>query len=82
MMEMARKAAKYLSQACKNFLPAQGAKMEVGKSANELINNKLQIYEFVLQIQWSAPYGAENGGRPWSEPRKLDTTWEFTWVIV
>ena len=53
-MEMARKAAKYLSQACKNFLPAQSAKMEVGKSANELINHKPQIYELILQIQRSA----------------------------
>ena len=31
----ARKAAKYLSQACKNFLPAQGAKIppEIGKTS-------------------------------------------------
>ena len=46
---MARKAAKYLSQACKNFLPAQGAKMEVRKSAKELINHKQQIFDFILQ---------------------------------
>ena len=56
---MTRKAAKYLSQACKNFLPAQGAKMEVRKSANELINHKLQIFEFILQIQGSALRRAE-----------------------
>ena len=55
----ARKAAKYLSQACKNFLPAQGVKMEVGKSANELINHKPQIYELILQIQGSALRRAE-----------------------
>ena len=41
----ARKAAKYLSQACKNFLPAQGAKNPSGKRQNELINHKLQIFE-------------------------------------
>ena len=41
----ARKAAKYLSQACKNFLPAQGAKKSLRKSANEFINHKLQIFE-------------------------------------
>ena len=59
IMEMTRKAAKYLSQACKNFLPAQGVKMEVGKSANELINHKPQIYELILQIQGSALRRAE-----------------------
>ena len=41
----ARKAAKYLSQACKNFLPAQGAKNPSGNRQNELINHKLQIFE-------------------------------------
>ena len=46
----ARKAAKYLSQACKNFLPAQSAKMEVRKSANELINHKQLIFDFLLQF--------------------------------
>ena len=64
MMEMARKAAKYLFQACKIFLPAQGAKMEVGKSANELINHKLQIFDFILQIQGSAPMGPKMGVGP------------------
>ena len=58
-METARKAAKTLSQACKNFLPAQGAKMEVRKSAKELINHKLQIFDFLLQFQESAPHGTE-----------------------
>ena len=43
--EKARKAAKYLSQACKNFLPAQGAKNPSGNRQNELINHKLQIFE-------------------------------------
>ena len=56
---MARRAAKYLSQACKNFLPAQGAKMEVRKSASELINHKQLIVDFLLQFQGSAPRGAE-----------------------
>jgi len=44
-MEIARRAAKYLFQACKNFLPAQSAKMKSGKETSELINHKLQIFE-------------------------------------
>ena len=60
-MKMARRAAKYLSQACKNFLPAQGAKMEVRKSANELIYHKLQIFDFLLHSKRSAPCGLKMG---------------------
>ena len=50
---MARRAAKTLFQACKNFLPAQGAKMEVRKSAKELINHKQQIFDFLLHLSFS-----------------------------
>ena len=49
----ARKAAKYLSQACKNFLPAQGAKNPSGNRQNELINHKLQIFDFLLHLSFS-----------------------------
>ena len=49
----ARKAAKYLSQACKNFLPAQGAKNPSGNRQNELINHKLQIFDFILHLSFS-----------------------------
>ena len=49
----ARKAAKYLSQACKNFLPAQGAKFPSGNRQNELINHKLQIFDFILHLSFS-----------------------------
>jgi hypothetical protein len=59
-MEIARKAAKYLSQACKNFLSVQSAKMEVRKSASELINHKQLIFDFLLQFQWSAPLGQKS----------------------
>ena len=49
----ARKAAKYLSQACKNFLPAQGAKNPSGNRQNELINHKLQIFDFILHLSFT-----------------------------
>ena len=53
--EIAPRPAKILFQACKNFLPAQGAKMEVRKSANELINLKLQIFDFFITILQGVP---------------------------
>ena len=58
-MEIARKAAKYLSQACKNFLSAQSAKMEVRKSASELINHKQLIFDFFITISMECPFGTE-----------------------
>ena len=39
----ARKAAKYLSQACKNFLPAQGAKIP---SRNRQTSSSTTNYKF------------------------------------
>jgi hypothetical protein len=39
-----------LFQACKNLLPAQGAKMKVRKSANELTDHKRLISEFLLHL--------------------------------
>ena len=32
------------------FLPAQGAKIPSGNRQNELINHKLQIFDFLLQL--------------------------------
>ena len=47
----AHKAAKYLSQACKNFLPAQGAKIPSRNRQNEFINHKTTNFRIILTFE-------------------------------